>query len=82
MTDSSMSSDVRFVKGFILFSTILAGLFLFLGFIIFFGGWSSIGETTDDVFLQLLAVGQGAMPYFIASGVFFLLAEYKTAHSG
>ncbi len=83
MTDSSMSSDVRFVKGFILFSTVLAGLFLLLGFIVFFGGWSSMGGTTDDeVFLQLLDVGQGAMPYFIASGVFFLLAEYKTVHSG
>ncbi len=81
MTDSSMSSDDRFARGFILFSTVLAGLFLLLGFILFFGGWSSVGDTTDDVFLQLLAVGQGAMPYFIASGVFWLLAEYKTVHS-
>ncbi len=82
MTDFSMSSDVRFAKGFILFSTVLAGLFLLLGFILFFGGWSSIGDITDDGFLQLLAVGEGAMPYFIASGVFWLLAEYKAVHSG
>ncbi len=82
MTDSSMSSDVRFVKGFILFFTVLAALFLLFGFILFFGGWGSVGDTTDDVFLQLLAVGPGAMPYFIASGVFWLLAEYKAVHSG
>jgi len=82
MTDSSGFNDVRIPKGFVLFSTVLAGLFLLLGFIVFFGGWSSLGDSTDDVFLQLMAVGQGAMPYFVASGVFWLLAEYKTAHSG
>ncbi len=68
-------------KGLILLATILGGVFLLLGFIVFFGGWSSMGTETDDVWLQLLAVGQGALPYFIAGGVFWLLAEYKTAHN-
>jgi hypothetical protein len=81
MTDSSRFNDPRIPKGFVLVFTVLAGLFLLLGFVVFFGGWSSLTDTTDDVYLQLLAVGQGSMPYFIASGVFWLLAEYKTAHA-
>ncbi len=68
-------------KGLVLLATILGGLFLLLGFVVFFGGWSSVADTQDDVWLQLLAVGQGALPYFIAAGVFWLLAEYKTVHS-
>ncbi len=70
----------RLPKGLELFATILGGLFILLGFIVFFGGWSSLGDETDDVFLQLLAVGQGAGPYFVAGGIFWLLAEYKTVH--
>ncbi|MEE9297836.1 MAG: hypothetical protein V3V29_02215 [Acidimicrobiia bacterium] len=68
-------------KGLVLLATILGGVFLLLGFVVFFGGWSSVADTTDDVWLQLLLVGQGALPYFIAGGVFWLLAEYKTVHS-
>ena len=67
-------------KGLSVFATVLAGIFVILGFVVFFGGWSYMADTTDDVWLQLLAVGQGALPYFIAGGVFWLLAEYKSVH--
>ena len=53
---------------------------MLLGFLVFFGGWGSMTDTTDDAWLQLLAVGQGALPYFIAGGVFWLLAEYRSVH--
>jgi len=67
----------RIVVGF---AMVLAVLFLLLGFMVFFGSWGSVADTTDAVWLQLLTLGQGALPYFIASGVFWLLAEYKTVH--
>ena len=62
------------------FAMVLAVVFMFFGFVAFFNGWAAVADTTDDVALQLLAVGQGALPYFIASGIFWLLAEYKTIH--
>ncbi|HSM02920.1 MAG TPA: hypothetical protein VK960_10855 [Acidimicrobiia bacterium] len=69
----------RFGNWLVLFATIVAGLFTVMGFIVFFGAWSSAEELVgDDVWAQLSYVGEGAIPYLIAGGVFWLLAEYKT----
>jgi hypothetical protein len=82
MADSdATSTDLRLQKGMVLVATILGSIFVLLGFIVFFGGWSTASDLTDDAFEQLLIVGQGAMPYFIAGGIFWFLAEYKTVHS-
>jgi hypothetical protein len=85
MTDpmgGGSSLDSRLQQFMILFATVMGVLFIVLGFLVFFGGWSAAGTTTDDGFLQLLLVGQGALPYFIGGALFWLLAEYKTAHGG
>ena len=69
----------RYGNWLVLFATIVAGLFTVIGFIVFFGAWSSAGDVVgDDVWAQLAYVGQGAVPYIITGGVFWLLAEYKT----
>jgi hypothetical protein len=68
-------------KGLVLFATILAALFTTLGFITFISSWGSAADAVgDDVWLQMHFVGQGALPYLIAGGVFWLVAEYKTVH--
>jgi hypothetical protein len=73
--------DTNVPKGLVLFATLMAGIFILLGFIVFFGGWSAAADQNpDEVWLQLMSVGSGAMPYFVAGAVFWLLAEYKTAH--
>ena len=77
---ATSTADARVSMGISVFATALAGIFILLGFAVFFGGWGSMADTTDDVWLQLLAVGQGALPYFIAGGVFWLLAEYRSVH--
>ena len=79
-SETAAALDRNVPKGLVLAATILAGFFMLVGFFAFIGGWSSVTDSTDDLGLQLLAVGQGAMPFFIASGLFWLLAEYKTAH--
>ncbi|MDP2624297.1 MAG: hypothetical protein Q8Q29_10930 [Actinomycetota bacterium] len=81
MTAPSSFTERGVPKGLVLLATILAGLFLLLGFIVFIGAWSSAKDAVgDDVWVQLAFVGQGAVPYFIAGGLFWLLAEYKTVH--
>ena len=75
-------TEKQLPRALVLFATILGGLFILLGFVVFFAGWNSLAEETDDAWLQLLTVGQGALPYFIAGGIFWLLAEYKTVHGG
>ena len=84
MTDMSGSSggqmkEDRAGNWLVLFATIVAGLFTLLGFIVFFGSWSSASDVVgDDAWVQLSYVGQGALPYLIVGGLFWLLAEYKT----
>lgn len=79
MDRGSKPTEDRTGNLLVLAATILAGLFIVLGLIVFFGSWSSASEAVgDDVWLQLNFVGQGALPYFIAGGLFWLLAEYKT----
>lgn len=74
-------AEKKVPKGLVLVATILAGLFVLLGFISFFATWGSAADAVgDDIWLQMNLVGQGSMPYFIAGGVFWLLAEYKTVH--
>ena len=69
----------RYGNWLVLFATIVAGLFTVIGFIVFFGAWSSAGDAVgDDVWTQLAYVGGGAVPYILTGGVFWLLAEYKT----
>jgi hypothetical protein len=81
MTAPSSFTERGVPKGLVLFATILAGLFLLLGFVAFIGSWSSAEEAVgDDIWIQMSFVGQGSMPYFIAGGLFWLLAEYKTVH--
>jgi hypothetical protein len=76
----SVTED-RFGKGLVLFATIVAALFTVIGFVVFVGSWSTAGDVVgDDVWTQLNYVGGGAIPYIIAGGVFWLLAEYKTSH--
>jgi len=77
---ATSTADARVFMGISVLATALAGIFMFLGFVVFFGGWSSMADTTDDAWLVLLAVGQGALPYFIAGGVFWLLVEYRSVH--
>ena len=74
------ATDARLPGILVMFATVMAGLFMLLGFIVFFGGWGSASDLTDDAWLQLMEVGKGALPYFIAGGVFWLIAEYKTVH--
>ena len=66
-------------RGLILAATILAGLFILVGLVVFFGAMGSSEDVVgDDVWLRLSYVGQGAIPYIIAGGVLWLLAEYKS----
>jgi len=66
-------------KGLVLAATILAALFMLFGLVVFFGAIGSSEDVVgDDVWLRLSYVGQGAVPYFIAGGVLWLLAEYKS----
>ncbi len=81
MDVSGSATDDRLQRGLVLVSTILGSVFVLLGFVAFFGGWATAADVTEDGFQQLLVVGQGAMPYFIAGGVFWFFAEYKTIHS-
>lgn len=76
---SGRQQEDRWGNWLVLFATIVAGLFILVGFIVFFGSLGTASDVVgDDVWVQLNYVGGGALPYLLVGGLFWLLAEYKT----